>query len=253
MNDIIDWTTKYPILNWMGYNWCQDMPGGDKMHPDIPYRYYSKDSVLKIKDDVLLTVFKSPCNIKRWDNKTYNCKYACGLIRSEEPFTYGIYTLDCILPKGRNLFPSFWLTNEKTWPPEIDIFEGYPNIFGGYKTLNVQPHRFPPRIGYAIETNVHYGTNEHLQIGPCGCSTDIVVNPVKEVNRYTLIWTPEYIHISYNNTLVRYIDAKSNYKLFQQLNEHPWMYVIINNVINKNKDVGLHIPFILKHFSYTKL
>jgi hypothetical protein len=38
MNDIIDWTTKYPILNWMGYNWCQDMPGGDKMHPDIPYR-----------------------------------------------------------------------------------------------------------------------------------------------------------------------------------------------------------------------
>jgi len=253
MKEIIDCTTKYPIIDWMGYKWELDMPGSDKIHPDNPFRYYHSDSIIKFNDDLLLSVFKIPRTVKRWDGKSYDSEYSCGLIRSTECFSYGVYTLDCILPKGRNLHSAFWLTNEKTWPPEIDIFEGYSNIFGGYKTFNVKPHKFPPRCGYSVETNVHYGTENHLQIGPNGCSTNVLINPTNEINRYTLIWTPEYIHISYNNTLVRYVDERSNNELFKQLNKHPWMYVIINNIINKNKNAGLHVPLILKHFNYTKL
>ena len=254
MNNIIDWTSKYPILNWMGYNWCQDMPDGDKMHPHNPYRYYHSDAVIQSNDDIRLSVFIRPQKVKRWDGKVYDSKYACGLLRSEECFTYGMYTLECILPKGRNLLPAFWLTNEKTWPPEIDIFEGYPNIFGGYWTPSIRPHKPLLKQGYAIEPNIHYGTTEdRIKVGANGVEMNVLHNPASEVNKYYLEWTPDYILIRYNNTIVKYIDKRTNFKLFQQLNEHPWMYVIFDNVIHKSGICTIGAELILKHFNYRKL
>ena len=31
------------------------------------------------------------------------------------------------LPYGDNLWPAFWMWSWDSWPPEIDIFEGYTN------------------------------------------------------------------------------------------------------------------------------
>lgn len=254
MKETIDWTTEYPVIDWMGYRWKQDMPGGDKMHPCNPYRYYHPDSTRISNNKLELNVFKNPRFVKRWDGNTYDCKYSCGLVRSEECFSYGTYTLYCILPKGVNLLPAFWLTNEKTWPPEIDIFEGYPNACGGYWTPSIRPHKPLLKQGYAIESNIHYGTaKDRIKAGATGCETKVLFNPSSEVNKYSLEWTSEYIVIRYNNTIVRYVDERTNWPLFKQLNEHPWMYVIFDNVIHKNRLCGLGKPLVLKYFDYRKL
>lgn len=254
MKETIDWTTEYPVIDWMGYRWRQDMPGGEKIHPDTPYRYYHYCSTFKFNDNLLLSVLKKPQRVGRWDGNTYDCKYACGLVRSEECFSYGTYTLYCSLPKGANLHSAFWLTNEKTWPPEIDIFEGYSNAFGGYWTPSISPHKPIVKQGYAIETNVHYNTeDDKTNIGATGCGINTLLNPASEINKYSLEWTPEYIIIRYNGNIVRYVDDRQNWPLFRQLNEHPQMYVIFNNVIHKNRLCGLGKPLILQYFSYKKL
>ena len=55
--------------------------------------------------------------------------YESGMIRSRQTFYYGYFEARILLPKGRGVFPAFWLNPDYdingrvTWPPEIDIFE----------------------------------------------------------------------------------------------------------------------------------
>jgi|GEM_PF-2793216 len=53
-------------------------------------------------------------------------EYKGGLINTFERFAwqYGYFEMKAKLPKGKGLWPAFWLSsNSKEWPPEIDIFE----------------------------------------------------------------------------------------------------------------------------------
>ena len=55
--------------------------------------------------------------------------YTSGMIRSKTTFKYGYFEGRFKLPKGRGIWPAFWLNSdgradsELSWPPEIDIFE----------------------------------------------------------------------------------------------------------------------------------
>lgn len=55
--------------------------------------------------------------------------YTSGMIRSKTTFKYGYFEGRFKLPKGRGIWPAFWLNSdgntdsELTWPPEVDIFE----------------------------------------------------------------------------------------------------------------------------------
>lgn len=56
-------------------------------------------------------------------------EFESGMIRSIQTFYYGYFETRVFLPKGRGVWPAFWLNpdydknGKLNWPPEIDIFE----------------------------------------------------------------------------------------------------------------------------------
>jgi beta-glucanase (GH16 family) len=52
--------------------------------------------------------------------------YASGIITSHKSFAtrFGRFEIRCKVPKGKGLWPAFWLLpTDTSWPPEIDVFE----------------------------------------------------------------------------------------------------------------------------------
>jgi beta-glucanase (GH16 family) len=44
---------------------------------------------------------------------------------NQKCFKYGYFAIRSKNPTGPATWPAFWLTGQKNWPPEIDIFEMY--------------------------------------------------------------------------------------------------------------------------------
>lgn len=57
---------------------------------------------------------------------TWGRSYTSGLLTTKASFSqmYGLFEIRAKLPKGKGLWPAFWLLPEnRAWPPEIDILE----------------------------------------------------------------------------------------------------------------------------------
>ena len=131
-------------IEWCGLHWKTEMEGHRIIHPDQPWMWYDGDQVLPSNDGTL-----------SWDGKVYESELACGIIRSEEKIIYGDISADVKLPKGRNLWPSFWLTGAESWPPEIDILEAWSNSNGSYFRMTIpQPPYLVP--SWKTTNNVHF-------------------------------------------------------------------------------------------------
>ena len=131
-----------------------------------------------------------------------------------------------------------------TWPPEIDVFEGYSDN---------NPNFFKFRLGnpfgfWNIQTNLHYtesGKNKMMG-GKTHCFG--FKDPTKEWIKYSVNWTPDVVEFYYDGKLVRKVTEK---KILEQLNQTT-MNVIINNGVTA--EVNLTNPpnsnFIIKDFIY---
>jgi len=56
----------------------------------------------------------------------WGLSYSSGLLTTKASFsqTYGLFEIRAKLPKGKGLWPAFWLLPEnRAWPPEIDVLE----------------------------------------------------------------------------------------------------------------------------------
>lgn len=222
----IDWGTEYPVVQWKGYEWQLDAEGHRKIHPDDPNEYYDDTAVRKDGNDIVLIVKDNPAEVSHWNGKTYESRFGRGMIYSVDTFSYGTYILKCKFPKGKYVEPAFWLSSADSWPPEIDIFEGYAGCLGGYNQI-------PKR---RIESNCHFHVfddnmeeviKNHEDCGGKGCSWGAVKDPFA-VNEYKLVWTPDRIDIYYNDKRVRSFTEWEWPDLFHDLEEHPEMHVIIN-------------------------
>jgi beta-glucanase (GH16 family)/O-antigen/teichoic acid export membrane protein len=132
--------------------------------------------------------------------------YASGLINTAGrfSFTYGSVEIRAKVPAGRGLWPAFWLLPEdRTWPPEIDVFE----ILGDdTNTLHVTAH-----------------SGLHIPVGAASAQTGraVRVNDLSsDFHVYGLTWTKE--------KLVWSLDGKQVFKAKTPADLSKPMFLVLN-------------------------
>ena len=83
-----------------------------------------------------------------------NYAYMSGVITTQPSFsqTYGYFEMRAKLPRGKGLWPAFWLLPlDLSWPPEIDVMESIGDPSKSYTAIHstaaqsaVQEHRISP-------------------------------------------------------------------------------------------------------------
>ena len=247
-------------FDWCRYQWEGCMEGGRIISPSLPWYWLDKEQVLidesSSEKPIYLYLTKKNNTVKHWDGNTYYPTQACGAIRSVNSFSYGTFSMDIKAPKGYNLWPSFWLSGDENWPPEIDIFEAW--TYENNYFVWTQSH-FPwLNPGWKTTNNIHYNNNniEHTHIG----SNNISIfkqwhNPTEVFVNYKVDWFPDEIIFYVNNKVVRKVKNDVCRQLVENLN-HPdksFKMDVIINVWCENPEkfkVDLLTPMIVKNFEY---
>jgi len=117
----------------------------------------------------------------------FNTEFSSGMLCSSETFeqTYGFFEIKCKVPKGKGVWPAFWLESNYSWPPEIDIFEfqgNHPEI------IHMASYYKDPKDRNAAQIKV------------VDCSVDFHV--------YSLEWNKDFISWYFDNQKIRTIRKK---------------------------------------------
>lgn len=126
------WSTCY----WWASNGCTN--GGNK-----ELQWYQPDDVILRNGILRLRARKRQMN---------GFNYTSGMIASHDKYAlrYGYVEMRAKLPKGRGLWPAFWLAPQQrnVWPPEIDVME----------VLGHQPQRVNMSLHYKVGRDNKYFT-----------------------------------------------------------------------------------------------
>lgn len=231
-------------FEWKGLHWRVGHPWGIT-HPKKENSWFGPESVDIGSDDVMRLYINH--NPKSFPEGTKS--WCVGLVTAKERLSYGTYTWKVRFPIGPNLWPSIWVTAHNSWPPEIDMIEGYtyPNDYDYIRNC------FETRL----ECNVHYHYegNEHASVHAKGVPT-ILYKLFKHkdgIDEYSFTWTEKYIKFYFNGILFRTVRNK---KAIADLNEHPAVYPIMNLEINhdfSSKDYMYRPVFEIYDFNYKEL
>jgi len=233
------------VFSWAGFEWKTEKSPGVSFHEDNPHMWYNDDCA-RVQSDGLLCLNAKYMPKRYIDSHGKECfpEIAVGLVKSRKVFWHGKYEVCCKLPQGKWLWPAFWVYGDKTWPPEIDIFEGYSDGKGSYR--NFQWTR--PCTKYAVKTNAWKGVYpDQKQFG--GQQHKAMKDPGK-YNYFTMLWTKNKVDILFNSKLVRTFDDK---KLLSQMNEQGVHVLLNNGCCNDAKDLDASYKpstFFVKSFIY---
>lgn len=229
-------------IEWSGYSWLQHERWGE-VHPDKPNWWYDPSCSIIDSEGRLNLLTKS--NPKYFPELDITSKVGIGLVSCTTPFKWGKFEIEAMLPAGKNLWPAFWLWSFDSWPPEIDVFEGYSNDNPNYfKFRLAKPFGF-----WNIQTNLHYLDGEkHVSIRSKTHYFGFK-DPTRSFIKYSVVWTPDVVEFYYGNRRVRKI---TNRKILDQLN-NTTLNVIINNSLTQEADIDSPplSNFIIKSFTYT--
>jgi hypothetical protein len=236
--------TKMNKIKWCGYEWLTQERWGE-IHPVKPKAWYD-DSAVEIRgEQLILKTHKNPKYFPKLDIKS---KIGVGLVSCTTPFKYGIFEIEAKLPEGPYLWPAFWTWAFESWPPEIDIFEGYSNKKGSYFNWNIDL-----LLGnfWRVKTNFHLGVMpDNFDLGAEN-HYYTWKDPSKTFNKYKLDWKEDSIKIFFNDKLVRSITDKDVLSIFNETTQN----VIINNMVQKECDENNppYSEFVVNYFKYTPL
>ena len=233
------------VIEWSGYKWLTQERWG-KVHKDKPYCWYDPSAVqITLKNHLNL---KTQYNPQEFPDLGIRPKVGVGLVSCATQFGPGTFEIKAKLPHGKHLWPAFWMWSWDSWPPEIDIFEGYSHQNPNYFRFNWNK----PWCFRHIDTNVHYTeykTRKNQMVGPKSHYMGFK-DPTRHFIKYKLKWTKESLKFYYDNKLVRVVNDN---KVMGQM-ENTKMNVIINNHTTHDLPYS-EIPlsnFTIKYFHYEK-
>ncbi len=222
-------------IHWSGYEWLKQERWGNVYPTNL--RGWLDPSCVNIDDRGYLHLLTKH-NPKYFDRTKFTHPYGVGLVSCTHRFGYGYFEIEAKLPEGKNLWPAFWMWSFDSWPPEIDIFEGYSNVRGDYRDIKF------PRFWelFKVETNFHI-----IEDGGIGAERFFMGNnPANNFNKYACLWEPNKVEIFFNGSSVRTL---RNEKAFNDTT----MNVIINNMVRRNRNTFSESDFVVKYFRYDKL
>lgn len=188
-------------------NWDANYDDWQPYHPDHLHQWYSSQLSRLTKNGLEFDAVMLP---RYFPELKKTIPAAIGKVRSRKSFSYGIFVFVAKLPAGRGLWPAIWLTGENTWPPEIDIMEGYSG-----DTIDFYDYRM-------LQSNIHTSSGEF------GAYTHRV-KQAEEFMEYALWWTKDFIRIYYHG--YRVLDV-TNKKVLASMNDR--MKIIVGTGTQKD-------------------
>lgn len=173
--------------------WIDSYPDGQRTHSNNEKQFYATDGYRVRGGKLFLRAEKKPQG---------GLPYTSGMICSYGKFsqTYGRFEIRARFPKGKGLWPAFWLLPaSKKWPPEIDILE----ILG--HDLNT------------IYFTNHWRNAEGRVPNEQGLLRGVDFS--KEFHTITLDWTPEFLAWS--------VDGTERFRTRNHVPQEP-MFVVAN-------------------------
>jgi beta-glucanase (GH16 family) len=231
-------------INWCGYEWLTQERWG-KIHPDKDYFWYDEESVKLLDNgDLILETKYNHYEFTTNEGIKKISEVGAGLVSNLTKFSYGHFEIEAKLPSGNHLWASFWMWSFESWPPELDIFEGYTNRKGSYFNWNLRIF-----LGgfWRVKTNIHLGHQpNNYNLGAKSHWLGFK-SPDKKFNKYSCYWDENKLIFYFNGKIVREV---TDLKYLNQL-KGKTMNIIINNGITKLDDTNQESEFIIKYFKYT--
>ena len=251
------------IFEWCGCTWKSQMDGGRIIHPEHPYYWYSDGDVIQADKSNTLELFvkKNPKEVKHWNGTIYHPQYEAATMRSVEKFGYGTFSCEMMMPTGKNISASFWLSGCGNWPPEIDIEEGFAEEKGTwFRWTEAYFPWFKP--SWRTTTNVHYRDDNMVKthVGSRNISYfKQSKDPAQTFIEYKCRWEPNKITFYANGKVVRTVSGKVCRQMTQNITdpEKGWEMNVIFNVWLKGDPerdkVDMVHPMLIRNFVYEPL
>ena len=194
------------LFEWAGFRWRNGHPWG-AAHPDPRYVWYADpdEAVVSVEYGSLLLGIND--NPRYFDGIGQTKGFGCGYVSTIETFLYGRFRFEYVLPRGIHLWPAIWLSGIDSWPPEIDIVEGWSGE--GYFIKGRPSYRKIPGFN-RIHPGVFYGRDGGGNplgkgFGSLG-SDDVTFSCLQDTNggcnSCELLWHPDRVCVKYNGRKV---------------------------------------------------
>lgn len=251
------------ILNWKGHDWMNGQPWGEA-HPNPNIICYAdkNESILNSDGSITLDINNKE---KYFDGEVnHTKKFGCGWLSTTDTFLFGKFHFEYKLPKGIHLWPAIWLSGRYSWPPEIDIVEGWSGE--GVICKNKPNYQRLPFFNKIHPGIVYFRINEDVygkSYGSLGLknATYSCYQKLNDWNSCNLIWEKDLIDVYYNGHRVMHItenDTDNGIYMLDFMRKE--MYVCLDSAVlssftqddyKQYKEEGS--PFIIREFTYEQI